>query len=111
MGIGDQDGALIFADGDVATVLDSNLQDSGVALKGRFRLVDAVDNFGSLNALAGEIKGTPSFEFWSEYAPAGFARGSKILVNGQNYELRTDPIRKGNGKISMVTLKEVANAN
>lgn len=100
MGIGDQDGAFIFADGDVA-VLENDVQ-----LKGRFRFVDAVDNFGSLNALAGDIKGTPSFEYWTEFAPAGFVRGSNITVNGKKYQLRTDPLAKGNGKISMVTLKD-----
>jgi hypothetical protein len=104
MAIGDQDGAVFFRDGDSAVVVggDSN----GACIKGHFRLVDSVESFG-IQALAGEIKGTPTFEYWSASAPAGFIRGQVISINAQQYKLRTDPMAKGDGKISVVNLQVV----
>lgn len=109
MALGDQDGAIFFADGDCAVLADGDVE-----LRGHFRFVEAVENFGSLASVPGAIKGTPTFEFWTANAPDSFKRGAKLTINVTLYELRTDPIAKGDGKISSVALKlpkETTNAD
>jgi dihydroorotase-like cyclic amidohydrolase len=100
MTIGDQDGEIFFRDGEIAVLDDGN------EVKGHFRIPENVEQFGQLHAVPGVIEAKATFSYWTATAPDGFGRGTKLAINGVQYEIRTTEL-KSDGRTSMANLKKV----